>query len=84
MTFKKVKNLLRKNANARNNVLSVDKFQKLLKHSPSHLIGILATGFYTGMRKGALKFTCYIAFTRSIGMLTPVSMTSPWDQSGQG
>jgi integrase len=54
MTLKRVKKLLRKNANARNNILPVDRFQKLLKHSPCHLIGILATAFYTGMRKGEI------------------------------
>jgi integrase len=54
MTFKKVKKVLKKNANARNIILPLDRFEKLLSNSPPHLFGILATGFYTGMRKGEI------------------------------
>lgn len=54
MAFKKVKKVLKRNANARNTILPLDKFQRLLSESPPHLFGILATGFYTGMRKGEI------------------------------
>lgn len=54
MTFSEVKKLLKKNENARDVILPADKFENLLLHSPQHLIGILATGFYTGMRKGEI------------------------------
>jgi integrase len=54
MTFKRVKKLLKKNANARNSILPLDKFDILLSKSPQYLLGILATGFYTGMRKSEI------------------------------
>lgn len=54
MIFKKVKKLLKKNANARDIILPFDKFERLLSNSPLYLLGILATGFYTGMRKGEI------------------------------
>ncbi len=52
--FKRVKKLLKGNANARDKILSKDQFNKLLESSSRHLKGILATGYYTGMRKGEI------------------------------
>ena len=52
--FKKVKRLLKRNSNARKKVLSLDQFNKLLENLPLHARGILATAFYTGMRKGEI------------------------------
>ncbi|MFA5180620.1 MAG: site-specific integrase [Syntrophales bacterium] len=49
--FKVVKKLLKKNANARDVVLSVNQFDQLMTHLPLHTKRIVAMGFYTGMRK---------------------------------
>ena len=50
--FKRVKKLLKGDSNARDRVLSTEEFDKLLTALPSHARAIVATGFYTGMRKG--------------------------------
>lgn len=52
--FKRVKKMLKKNANARKKILSPDQFNALLGHLPLHSKVILATGFFTGMRKGEI------------------------------
>lgn len=52
--FKKVKKLLKKNANARDKTLTLEQFNKLMDCLPRHTKAILATGFYTGMRKGEI------------------------------
>jgi len=52
--FKKVKKLLKRNANARNKILTLDQFGKLMQKLPHHTRTILATAFYTGMRKGEI------------------------------
>jgi integrase len=52
--FKKVKKLLKRNANARDKIITPDQLQALLDSAPSHLLAILAAGFYTGMRKGEI------------------------------
>ena len=52
MVFSKVKKLLKKNANARDKVLTIDEFNLLMSKLPKHTKTILATAFYTGMRKG--------------------------------
>jgi len=49
--FKKVKRLLKRNSNARDKIVTPEQFQALLNAAPSHLLAILATGFYTGMRR---------------------------------
>lgn len=55
-TFLSIKNLLKSNANARDEIYSKEQFEKLInhKHCSQYLKGILATGFYTGMRKGEI------------------------------
>ena len=50
--FKKVKKLLKKNSNARDIVLSGEDCKKLLDALPAHTRAIVATGYYTGMRRG--------------------------------
>jgi integrase len=50
--FKKVKKLLKGDSNARDRVLSVEEFDKLLAALPAHTKAIVATGYYAGMRKG--------------------------------
>jgi len=52
--FQKIKNVLKRNANARDVVLSPAQFEALLECSPSHLNGVIACGYYTGMRKGEI------------------------------
>lgn len=49
--FKVVGKLLKRNANARDKVLTVDEFDSLLKNASTHIKGILATGYYSGMRR---------------------------------
>ncbi len=50
--FRRVDNLLKGNSNARKRVLSTDEFGKLMSALPIHTRGIVATGYYGGMRKG--------------------------------
>ena len=50
--FKKVKKLLKGDSNARDRVLSIEEFDKLMVAPPSHTRAIVATGYYAGMRKG--------------------------------
>ena len=45
------KQLLKKNSNARDRILSWDEFEKLRAVSSAHLKGILTMAFFTGMRK---------------------------------
>jgi integrase len=54
--FKKVKKLLKRNSNARNKIISPEQFKALLDSEslPLHTRGILATAFYTGMRRGEI------------------------------
>ena len=53
-TFKRVKKLLKRNANARNRVLSSNEYDSFVTNAPNHLKGIIATGYYTGMREGEI------------------------------
>lgn len=52
--FERVKKLLKRNANARNKILTLDQFNHLMNYLPQHTRAILATGFYTGMRRGEI------------------------------
>jgi integrase len=53
-TFKKIKKLLKRNANVRDKILPLGQFNQLLKNLPWHTRKILATAFYTGMRRGEI------------------------------
>ncbi len=53
-TFKVVKKLLKRNSNARDRILYPGEFDRLMEHSKNHLRGIVATGYYTGMREGEI------------------------------
>ncbi len=53
-TFKRVKKLLGRNANARDKILSMEQFAEMMKHLPRHTKEIFAMGFYTGMRKNEI------------------------------
>jgi integrase len=52
--FKRVKKLLKRNSNARDKVLTLDQVESLMAALPRHTKAILATGFYTGMRRGEI------------------------------
>lgn len=52
--FNKVKKLLKRNANARDKILSFKQYDKLITNAPTHIKPIIATGFYTGMRRGEI------------------------------
>ena len=52
--FKKVKKLLKRNSNARDKIITPEQFTALLISLPFHTRAILATAFYTGMRKGEI------------------------------
>jgi integrase len=52
--FKKVKKLLKKNANARDMIFSREQYEKLLAELPAHQVPIVATAYWTGMRKGEI------------------------------
>lgn len=50
--FKRVNRLLKGDANARKRILSQAEFDKLMDALPPHTRGIVAMGFYSGMRRG--------------------------------
>lgn len=52
--FSKVKKLLKRNGNARDRILTLEQFNSLMEKLPKHTKAILATGFYTGMRRGEI------------------------------
>jgi integrase len=52
--FKRVKKLLKRNANARDKILTLDQFDSLMENLPRHTKAILSTAFYTGMRRGEI------------------------------
>jgi len=52
--FKKVKSLLKRNENARDTILRVEQFHALMSALPYHTKAIVATAYFTGMRKGEI------------------------------
>jgi len=52
--FKSVKKVLKRGSDARDRILSVEEFEKLIKHSKGHTRDLISTGYYTGMRKGEI------------------------------
>jgi len=52
--FVRSKKLLKRNSNARDMVFSNDQYNALYRYSPPHLAPIIATAFYTGMRKSEI------------------------------
>jgi integrase len=52
--FKKIKKLLKKNANARDMIFTQEQYDLLIDHLPATLIPIVATAYWTGMRKGEI------------------------------
>ena len=57
-TFRIVKKTLKRGSDVRDRILSLDEFKAFMKNSEGHTRAIVATGYYTGMRKGEiLKLT---------------------------
>ena len=52
--FKKVKKLLKRNANARDRVLSIDECKRFIALLPPHTRVIIGIAIYTGMRKSEI------------------------------
>ena len=52
--FKRVGKMLKKNSNARSRILAPTEYNTLMCHLPSHLKPIVATAYFTGMRKGEI------------------------------
>jgi len=52
--FKKIKKLVKRRSNSRAMILTPQQFRALLDASPPHLLAILNTAFYTGMRRGEI------------------------------
>lgn len=52
--FRRVKKTLKPGTDVRDRVLSKDEYEALFKHSPAHIKPIVATGYYSGMRKGEI------------------------------
>ena len=52
--FKKVKKLLKRNANARSRILSMEEFNRVVQVLPLHARWIVQTGFHTGMRRAEI------------------------------
>ena len=52
--FKKTKRLLKRNANARDMIISPDQYARLILKAPRHIKPIIAVAYYTGMRKGEI------------------------------
>jgi integrase len=50
--FKKITKMLKKGSNARDRVLTLNEFQQLMDALPYYAKNILATAFFTGMRRG--------------------------------
>ncbi|MDR3567347.1 MAG: site-specific integrase [Syntrophobacteraceae bacterium] len=50
--FRRVKKMLKRNANARDRIISLDEFRAIMEKLPRHTKAILAAAFYTGMRRG--------------------------------
>ena len=50
--FRKLKNLLKKGANARDRVLTHEEYNNLLDALPNHAKWVVATAYWTGMRRG--------------------------------
>ncbi|CAB5119498.1 Mobile element protein [Olavius algarvensis associated proteobacterium Delta 3] len=53
-TFKQVKKMLKKGSDVRDRILSLDEYNRIMGHLADHLKPVLATAYYTGMRKNEI------------------------------
>ncbi|MDC3237298.1 site-specific integrase [bacterium] len=53
--FRRSKRLLKKGCNARDRILTINEYIKLIKVAPSHLAAMLKIAFNTGMRAGEIR-----------------------------
>lgn len=52
--FKRIKKTLKKGSDVRDRILSADEFASLMKHAEGHTKHVIATAYYTGMRRGEI------------------------------
>jgi len=52
--IRKIKKLVKGNANARSRIISPDEFADMIQNAPQHLRPILIMAYHTGMRKGEI------------------------------
>ncbi len=52
--FRKIERLLKANSNARDRIITIDEFYRLLETVPDYTQGIISLGFFGGMRLGEI------------------------------
>lgn len=52
--FRRLKKMLKTNANARNQIFTHEQFDALIDEAPLHIRQIMTTAYYTGMRRGEI------------------------------
>jgi integrase len=52
--FKRIKKTLKKGSDVRDRILSADEFASLMKNAEGHTKHVIATAYYTGMRRGEI------------------------------
>lgn len=52
--FRRARKLLKRGSNARDRILTLEEFSRLLENSAQHIKWVLSTAFYTGMRRGEI------------------------------
>ncbi len=52
--FKLIKKAVKRGSDARDRIISPAEFDALMEHSNGHTMAIIATGYYTGMRRGEI------------------------------
>ncbi|UCE52162.1 MAG: tyrosine-type recombinase/integrase, partial [Desulfobacterales bacterium] len=74
--FRKVKNKLKRGANARKRTIAIDEYHKLLDKAPKHLKPMLIMDMNTGMRPGELKDLRWPYVDRKAGfIILPAEIT---------
>jgi len=52
--FKRTKNLMKRNANARDRILSPDELRAICEEAPAHVRNAVLIGYHSGMRRGEI------------------------------
>jgi integrase len=74
--FRKVKNKLKRGANARKQTVAIDVYLKLLDKAPKHLKPMMIVDMNTGMRPGELRALRWPYIDRKAGFITlPAEIT---------